>query len=114
MRRFAGLGLLSLAAFTLAAAPADAQVRRRTPDGVLIINVQPRSFLDAGRVVRPGDLDNPASARAQVASYLNLPPYLGQRDRLGEGVLPDPITGPFLGARNPFGPVDYRTSDWVR
>jgi hypothetical protein len=29
------------------------------------------------------------------------------RDRFGEGALPDPIHGVFIGARNPFGPVDY-------
>ena len=108
MKRLAGLGLLSLAVLAMAG-PAEAQYRRRAPEEGLVINVQPRSFLDAGRVVRPGDLDHPtASARAQTASYLNMPPYLGQRDRFGEGVLPDPITnGPFVGARNPFGPVDF-------
>jgi hypothetical protein len=37
-------------------------------------------------------------------SYLNLPPYLGQRERFGAGVLPDPVTNsPIIGARNPFG-----------
>lgn len=114
MRRLAGLGLLTLAALA-SAAPADAQQYRRVaPAGEgLVVNVRPRSWLDAGKVVRPGDLDHPVvGARAQVASYLNIPPYLGQRDRLGEGVLPDPITnGPFVGARNPFGPVDFGLVD---
>jgi hypothetical protein len=37
-----------------------------------------------------------------------MPPWIGQRERFGEGVLPDPIiNGPFIGAQNPFGPVDY-------
>jgi CheY-like chemotaxis protein len=29
------------------------------------------------------------------------------RERFGEGTLPDPIHGPFVGARNPFGPVSF-------
>ena len=115
MKCLAGLGLLTLAALA-SAAPAEAQVRRRAPEEGLVVNVRPRSFLDAGRVVRPGDLDHPVvGPRAQVASYLLIPPYLGQRDRLGEGVLPDPITnGPFVGARNPYGPVDFGLVDPFR
>jgi hypothetical protein len=34
--------------------PADAQSRRRPP----VVDVKPRSFLDAGRTVRPGALSN--------------------------------------------------------
>ncbi len=104
MRRPVALAALALAA--LAAAPAEAQ-SRRTSDGFLILNVRPRSFLDAGTVVRPGALDNPAGARGQTASYLLSPPYIGQKDRFGGGVLPDPITNaPFVGGRNPFGPLE--------
>jgi hypothetical protein len=29
------------------------------------------------------------------------------RDRFGAGTLPDPVHGVFVGARNPFGPVDF-------
>ena len=115
MRRLLALSLLSLAAIGGIASEAEAQYRaRRTANGEsLIINVRPRSYLDAGNVVRPGALDNPAtSGRLQAASYLNLPPYLGQRDRFGEGVLPDPITnGPFVGARSIFGPIDFSPFD---
>ena len=36
------------------------------------------------------------------------------KDRFGEGSLPDPITnGPFVGARNPIGPVDYVAPYWL-
>ena len=102
MRRVA-LGLLSLAAFA-AAVPAEAQVRRER-DG-MTLNVRPRSYLDAGKVVPAGSLNRYASG--QVATYLNNPPYQQMKDRFGEGVLPDPIiNGPFVGARNPFGPVDF-------
>ena len=107
MRRILAFAAVSLATLGLAAPAAEAQTRRRSGD-VLILRVQPRSFLDAGTVVPVGSMQSPASPRGQVASYLNTPPYIGMRDRFGEGVLPDPITnGPFLGARNPFGPVDF-------
>jgi hypothetical protein len=76
----------------------------------LAIRVRPRSWLDAGNVVRPGSNVNPATNPQLIAaSQLNLPAYgVGMRDRFGFSSLPDPITnGPFVGARNPFGPVDY-------
>ena len=73
----------------------------------LRLNVRPRSWLDAGNVVQPGSSVNPASAQGQMVSYLASPPWINMRDRFGEGTLPDPITnGPFVGARNQFGPVD--------
>ena len=79
---------------------------------MLILNVRPRSYLDAGNVVPVGSMNYPASGFGQTVSYLNLPPYLGMRERFGASVLPDPITnGPFIGARNPFGPVDSATED---
>ncbi len=107
MRRIAALAALSVAAFA-AAAPAEAQVRRVRGEP-LVIRVQPRSFLDAGRVVQPGSLNRVTSGYAQTQSYLNMPPYAGQRERLAHtGILPDPVTnGPFVGARNPFGRVDW-------
>lgn len=76
----------------------------------LAVRVRPRSWLDAGNVVRPGSNVNPATNPQLIAaSQLNLPAYgVGMRDRFGFSSLPDPITnGPFVGARNPFGPVDY-------
>ncbi len=107
MRRLAALAVLSVAAVGLAAPVAEAQSRRRNADG-LVIRVQPRSFLDAGKVVPVGSMNYPTSGYGQVASYLNSPPYIGMRDRFGEGTLPDPITnGPFIGARNPFDGIDF-------
>lgn len=77
-------------------------------NGPLKLNVRPRSWLDAGKVVEPYSSVNPASAYGQMVSYLASPPYINMRDRFGEGTLPDPVTnGPFVGARSFFGPVDY-------
>ena len=104
MRHLAGLGLLTLAALA-AAAPAEAQYRRRAPEEGLVVNVRPRSFLDAGNVVQPGTTNRYATQ--DIVSYINNPPYANTRDLFGAGLLPDPIGGPFVGARNPFGPVDY-------
>ena len=105
MRRLAVLSLVSVAAFMAAAPVAEAQSRRRAEDG-LVVSVRPRSYFDAGKVVEVGTLNRYATS--QVTSYLASPPYIGMRDRFGEGTLPDPITnGPFVGARNPFGPIDF-------
>lgn len=107
--RLAPWALLSLA--VLAAVPAEAQVRRERD--TIILNVRPRSYLDAGKVVPVGSLNRYASG--QIASYLNQPPYIQMKDRFGEGTLPDPvINGPFVGARNPFGPVDYEAPGFLR
>lgn len=76
-------------------------------DRPLRLNVRPRSFLDAGNVVSPGSSVNPASAQGQMVSYYLSPPWQNMRDRFGEGTLPDPIGGPFVGARNLLGPVDF-------
>ncbi len=105
MRRIA----LALSAFAAVAAalPAEAQTRRTAEGDVLILNVRPRSYLDAGNVVAPGTYGSNYAA-VSTRSYLSSPPWSHQRDRFGEGVLPDPITnGPFVGASNPIGPVDY-------
>jgi hypothetical protein len=107
MRRLAVFAALAVAA--LSAVPAEAQTRlRRQGEDALILNVRPRSYLDAGTVVPVGSMNYVTSPQGQQASYLNLPPYMGQRERFGGSVLPDPITnGPFIGARNPFGPIDF-------
>jgi hypothetical protein len=105
MRRLPALCLLTLAAVT-AAPLAEAQTRRVRDDGALILNVRPRSYLEPGNVVAPGSLDRTTSGYAQVQSYLLNPPYSQNRDRFGGGNLPDPVmNGPFVGARNPFGPI---------
>ena len=77
-------------------------------DGVPVIRVRPRSFLDPGNVVPPGSLDRTTSGVAQVQSYLLFPPYGNQAGRFGGDVLPDPVTnGPYVGSRSPFDPVDF-------
>ena len=112
MRRLASLGslgLLSIAAVIAAAPAAEAQQYRYRQDGrVLILNVKPRSYLDPGNVVPVGSEHRTGSGYSETVSYLNMPPWHHQRDRFGQGSLPDPVTnGPFVGAQNPFGPIDW-------
>jgi hypothetical protein len=96
MRRFALVGLASLASVAAFAGVTEAQAQDRP----LTFRVQPRSFLDPGPVAPVGSLNRYAT-QGQL-SYMTNPPWGFQRDRFGEGVLPDPIGGPFVGARNPF------------
>ncbi len=110
MRRFICMSLLSLAALAAAVPVAEAQTRRRvavveTVGQPVVLRVRPRSFLDAGNVVQPGTTNRYATQ--DIVSYINNPPYANTRDLFGAGLLPDPIGGPFVGARNPFGPVNY-------
>src|ERR671927_1889355 len=108
MRRLALLVAVSVATITALAPVAEAQTLRRRGEQTIILQVRPRSFLDAGNVVPVGSENRFATGYGQTASYLNLPPWQHMRDRFGEGSLPDPITnGPFVGARNPIGPVDF-------
>jgi hypothetical protein len=108
------IGLIALAAFSAAGPAAEAQTRRQSGGEPLILNVRPRSFLDAGNVVQPGSLDRTTSGFAQTRSYLASPPWQNMSDRFGEGTLPDPISGPFIGARNPFGPFDETATGSIR
>ena len=106
--RLVALAIASAATIVALAPLAEAQTLRRRGEQTIIIDVRPRSFLDAGNVVPVGSQHSPAGSYGQMRSYLNLPPYQHMKDRFGEGSLPDPvINGPFVGARNPFGPVDY-------
>ena len=111
MRRVITLSLIALAAFASMLPQAEAQPRRRTvvqTEPLPVLRVRPRSFLEPGNVVAPGSLDRTTSGFAQTQSYLLSPPYDNQRERFGQGVLPDPITnGPFVGARSPFSPIDF-------
>jgi hypothetical protein len=100
MRRFALLGLASLAALTTIPVVDQAQAQDRP----LVLRVQPRSFLDPGPVAPVGSL-NRYVTQPQL-SYMTNPPWSHQRDRFGEGSLPDPIGGPFVGARNPFDDIE--------
>ncbi len=110
MRRFAVIGLASLAAVSALSVAAEAQSERP-----LVLRVQPRSFLDPGNVAPVGSLNRYAT-QPQL-SYMTNPPWSNQRDRFGEGVLPDPVGGPFVGARNPFpafGGPDIETTGSIR
>jgi hypothetical protein len=108
MRRLAVLAAASVATFVALAPAAEAQTLRRRGEQTIILDVRPRSYLDAGNVVPVGSENRFGTGFGQTASYLNLPPWQHMKDRFGEGSLPDPITnGPFVGARNPFGPIDY-------
>ena len=114
MRHLAIYTAISLA--FLGSLPAEAQTRtlRRSGEDVLILKVRPRSYLDAGNVVPVGSVGNfPTSGRGQTASFLLLPPYAHTPAAQGVSALPDPITnGPFVGARNPFSPVDWVAPRW--
>jgi len=113
MRRFLALNLLSLAAIGAAVPPAEAQSGRRS--NVLTLNVRPKSWLNPGNVVAPGVGMNPTRGYAQYVSYQNLSPWISFREAYGEDRLPDPVTnGPFVGARNPIGPVDFVAPDFLR
>jgi hypothetical protein len=112
MRRFLALSFLSLAAMAAAVPPAEAQNSRR--GDALILNVRPRSWLNPGNVIPVGAQVNPASSLGQTVSYMVLPPWQNMRDRYGEYLLPDPIGGPFIGARNPIGPVNFVAPDFLR
>ena len=104
--RAAALAIV-VALFGVGLSTAEAQESYRV-NGPLKLNVRARSFLDAGNTVQPYSQVNPASAYGQAVSYLANPPYANMRDRFGDGTLPDAVTnGPFAGARNPIGPVDY-------
>jgi hypothetical protein len=107
MRRFAVIGLASLAAASAFSVAAEAQTARDRPQ---VLRVQPRSFLDPGTAAPVGSL-NRYVTQPQL-SYMTNPPWSNQRDRFGEGVLPDPIGGPFVGARNPF--ADIETTGSIR
>jgi hypothetical protein len=92
---------------TFAVGTAEAQQSFRT-NGPLKLTVRAKSFLEPGNTVAPYSQVNPASAVGQMVSYVNSPPYANLHERYGSGALPDPTTnGPFIGARNPIGPVDY-------
>jgi hypothetical protein len=111
MRR-TGLFAASLLAVLAIGTAAEAQQSYHV-NGPLQLNVRPRSWLELGNTVSPGSSVNPASAYGQAVSYLANPPYNNMRDRFGAGTLPDPITnGPFVGAQNPFGAVDYGNPDF--
>jgi hypothetical protein len=105
--------IVMIAAATLLVIPEDAQSqsrRRQTmgQGGPLVLRVTPRSFLDPGPVVPVGSINPGYTGYGQAQSYLLSPPYAPAGAGFGVATLPDPITnGPFVGSRNPFGPVDF-------
>ena len=104
--RLAALAAVTALA-TFVAGTAEAQQSYRV-NGPLKLTVRAKSFLEPGNTVAPYSSVNPASAAGQMISYVNSPPYANLHERYGSGALPDPTTnGPFVGARNPIGPVDY-------
>ena len=115
MRRLAVLAAASVATFMALAPVAEAQTLRRRGEQTFIVDVKPRSYLDAGNVVPVGWELRCGRGFGQTASYLNLPPWQHMKDRFGERSLHDPITnGPFVGARNPIGPVDFVAPGFAR
>lgn len=106
MRR-AAVYAAALAAFATLGTAAEAQQSYRVNGPLpLRLNVRPRDWLQPGNTVQPYSQVNPASAYGQTVSYLLDPPY-GRGHVFGTENLPDPINnGPFMGARNPIGPVD--------
>jgi hypothetical protein len=114
--RYASVVIVTAAvAFLVIPVDADAQTRQRQArqslgqGGPLVLRVTPRSFLDPGTVVPVGSINPGYTGYGQAQSYLLSPPYMQNNERFsGGGNLPDPVTnGPFVGSRNPFGPVDY-------
>ena len=105
MPRLISLALVSLTVLTGLATSADAQTRRRVviqDQPPLVLRVRPRSFLEPGNVVPVGSIERQRTGQWQTRSYLNMPPWHHMRDRFGEGSLPDPIHGVFIGAQSPF------------
>ncbi len=106
--------ILAITAVASLAIPphAEAQTRKRQAlgqGGPLVLRVTPRSYLDPGNVVPVGSISPGYTGYGQTQSYLLSPPYMQNNERFsGGGNLPDPVTnGPFVGSRNPFGPIDY-------
>jgi hypothetical protein len=115
MRYTSALVAMAAVASLVIPVDAEAQTRKRQArqtlgqGGPLVLRVAPRSFLDPGNVVPVGSINPGYSGYGQAQSYLLSPPYAQNNERFsGGGVLPDPITnGPFVGSRNPIGPVDF-------
>jgi hypothetical protein len=101
-------------AFLVIPQDAEAQSRQRQArqtlgqGAPLVLRVTPRSYLNPGNVVPVGSINPGYTGYGQMQSYLLSPPYAPSGAGFGVGTLPDPITnGPFVGSRNPFGPVDF-------
>lgn len=100
--RIAAVSLLVLSASAIAT---DAFAQSRREGGPMILRVQPRSFLDAGRVAPVGSMNRYATQ--SHSSHVVSPPFGNVGEFYGDANRPDPISGTFIGARNPFAPVDF-------
>ena len=114
MRYTSAIVVIASVASLIIPAHAEAQTRKRQvrqplgQGGPLVFRVTPRSYLDPGNVVSVGSINPGYTGYGQTQSYLLSPPYAPSGAGFGVGTLPDPITnGPFVGSRNPFGPIDY-------
>jgi hypothetical protein len=110
--RYTSIIVLTAAVASLALPEvAEAQTRQRQAlrqGGPLVLRVTPRSFLDPGPVVPVGSINPGYTGYGEAQSYLLSPPYAPNGAGFGVARLPDPITnGPFVGSRNPFGPIDF-------
>lgn len=99
MRRLALTTVASLALCSALSVAAEAQ------DRPLVLRVQPRSFLDPGNVAPVGSMNRYVTSGQM--SIVSSPPWNNNERLGGASVLPDPIGGPFVGARNPFPPIPF-------
>ena len=110
MRRAILLAATVLATVTVGACPGSGKLPCPRPASAAFrrASAELARFRQRGRALL---VRNPASAYGQTVSYLSSPPYINMADRfggLGNSTLPDPVTnGPFVGAQNILGPVDY-------
>jgi len=101
MRRFSVIGLGALAAILALSgfAEAQAQASRERP---LVLTVRPRSFLDPGPAAPVGSMNRYVTTGQN--SLVTSPPW-SENDRWSPN-LPSGPGQPFVGARNPFDPIE--------
>lgn len=90
--RIAALLSAAVLALVATAPAAEAQSRRGQP---MTIKVQPRSYLDAGKIPLPG---SGYHRQIELVTFMSSPVYTNS-DRFGDSVLPSRIGG----GANPFG-----------
>lgn len=103
------VGVTSLIAAAALIPTANAQSQNGRP---LVLRVQPRSFLDPGTAAPVGSMNRYVTS-GQTSTMI-MPPWNNPERLVGGSVLPDPIGGPFVGARNPFPPIPIETTGSIR